>query len=396
MDTINHHRMPTLLALIWNPERRRTLTSAARELGYDVVEATSVAEAVSQLGNMRVDAMVTSLGRSQSESCDPLLKAVRRSRVFGLVYSATANGDPKCRLSCFDSGARMVTNDEAAVREALRRVAAQGKGGGHLTCPTCRLPGLTEDELHLHCPLYHASEPNQGGTCCPVCLAITDKPAVHIHNSHGPAGSREPGKPDFAAFAWVVCRRRSDGKFVMVNEPAGISRGRPGYWLPAGRVDAGETLVQAAEREALEEAGVEVKVEGVLHFMLHGTTMRVVFLARPVDEGAACKTVPDFESVGALWVDPGDLEGLEEADYRSDDPARYFPAVASGRLASHSLVTDTFRALELEVRRLTQLRRVTREDGESVLGCWDQLRAEYPLSAFQEPRRISRAGWFRK
>ena len=72
---------------------------------------------------------------------------------------------------------------------------------------------------------------------------------------------REAARPSFAAFAWVVCRRAADGKFAMVNEPAGICRGgRPAYWLPAGRVDAGESLAEAAAREALEEAGVAVEV----------------------------------------------------------------------------------------------------------------------------------------
>ena len=31
---------------------------------------------------------------------------------------------------------------------------------------------------------------------------------------------------------------------------------KSGYWLPGGRVDAGEDLARAAERETLEEAGV--------------------------------------------------------------------------------------------------------------------------------------------
>ena len=80
---------------------------------------------------------------------------------------------------------------------------------------------------------------------------------------------------------------------MLVNEPAAISGGKPGYWLglglglglgsvgpnpnpsggrprywlPAGRVDAGESLVEAARRECVEEAGVRVRPCGVLAFM---------------------------------------------------------------------------------------------------------------------------------
>jgi 8-oxo-dGTP pyrophosphatase MutT (NUDIX family) len=46
----------------------------------------------------------------------------------------------------------------------------------------------------------------------------------------------------------------------MVNEPAGIAGGKPRYWLPAGRVDAGEGMIEAGKREALEEAGIEVEI----------------------------------------------------------------------------------------------------------------------------------------
>jgi hypothetical protein len=42
---------------------------------------------------------------------------------------------------------------------------------------------------------------------------------------------REPPAPAWAAFAWVVCQRESDGKFLLVNEPAGIcGSARPAYW----------------------------------------------------------------------------------------------------------------------------------------------------------------------
>merc|ERR1712232_1169629 len=106
--------------------------------------------------------------------------------------------------------------------------------------------------------------------------------AVHLNNEHGPREAREPEPAPFPAFAWCVCRR-ADGKFLLVNEPAGISGGRPGYWLPAGRVDMGETLVECAVREAMEEAGVMVRAVVILRFQIDKEgVFRVAFLCEPV------------------------------------------------------------------------------------------------------------------
>merc|ERR1719223_979337 len=101
---------------------------------------------------------------------------------------------------------------------------------------------------------YHVAEPNMEGKC-PVCQEMPKRVPlpVHLHNQHGPPELREPPPASFPAFAWCVCRRRDDGRFLLVNEPAGISRGKPGYWLPAGRVDKGESLLEAARRECQEE-----------------------------------------------------------------------------------------------------------------------------------------------
>ena len=92
----------------------------------------------------------------------------------------------------------------------------------------------------------------------------------------------------------------------MVNEPAGIARDKPRYWLPAGRVDAGEGFIEAGVREALEEAGVQVEITGVVTFMFHDCP-RVVLMARPIPDDAPCKTIPDFESAGAIWVSAEDV-----------------------------------------------------------------------------------------
>ncbi|MDF3029474.1 MAG: hydrolase [Moraxellaceae bacterium] len=58
----------------------------------------------------------------------------------------------------------------------------------------------------------------------------------------------------------VVIER--DGRFLMVEENA--EQGRVVYNQPAGHVEKGETLEQAAIREALEETGWDVKLTAFL------------------------------------------------------------------------------------------------------------------------------------
>ena len=62
--------------------------------------------------------------------------------------------------------------------------------------------------------------------------------------------------------AIVSCLVERDGKFLIVQEsrPARESL----YNLPGGHVEVVETLVQAAEREVLEETGYEVRVDGLV------------------------------------------------------------------------------------------------------------------------------------
>ena len=86
----------------------------------------------------------------------------------------------------------------------------------------------------------------------------------------------------------VICRNEK-GEFSAVNE----TRDR-GWWVPAGWVDPGESFADAARRETKEEAGIDVKVIGVL---------RVVFYAEPYSNTwADLKTEPDDESLGAQWM----------------------------------------------------------------------------------------------
>jgi ADP-ribose pyrophosphatase YjhB (NUDIX family) len=109
-------------------------------------------------------------------------------------------------------------------------------------------------------------------------------------------------------FSLVVCQH-PDGRYLAVEE----SRGR-GWWLPGGFVDAGDILTRAAVRETQEEAGIDVRLAGVLQFQQSmnevNARARAIFFARPVDPAQLPKSVADDESESARWCSVRDLERL--------------------------------------------------------------------------------------
>ncbi len=125
-------------------------------------------------------------------------------------------------------------------------------------------------------------------------------------------------------FAVVVVRRGD--QFLIVHER---SHGQLWY-LPAGRVEPGETFMEAACRETLEEAGIPVRLLGVLR-VEHTPTpvaarLRVVFLAEPVGDSPA-KTLPDNESLGAEWVT---MEQLRHYPLRGEEVPELIAYVSAG------------------------------------------------------------------
>eukprot|EP01013_Petalomonas_cantuscygni_P020329 TRINITY_DN3864_c0_g1_i1.p1 TRINITY_DN3864_c0_g1~~TRINITY_DN3864_c0_g1_i1.p1 ORF type:complete len:188 (+),score=14.58 TRINITY_DN3864_c0_g1_i1:122-685(+) len=124
--------------------------------------------------------------------------------------------------------------------------------------------------------------------------------------------SRSTGGPPTACFSVVICRH-PDGRFLCVEE----SRNR-GWWIPAGFVDPGDDFFTCATREAREEAGIDVRLVGILRIEhsinTRGARMRVIFYAVPVNPDAPLKTVPDEESVGSAWLT------LEEIEAKASRP----------------------------------------------------------------------------
>lgn len=134
--------------------------------------------------------------------------------------------------------------------------------------------------------------------------------------------SRAPAATWF--FALVVVRRGD--RFLLVHER---KHGQTWY-LPAGRVEPGETLMDAALRETLEETGVEVALEGILRIEhnpgIEATRVRVFYLARPLGDGTP-KTAPDEHSLAARWVT---LAEMQQLPLRGHEVLEIFNAVAAG------------------------------------------------------------------
>jgi phosphatase NudJ len=127
-------------------------------------------------------------------------------------------------------------------------------------------------------------------------------------------------------FVLVVARYKDH--FLMVHErKAGES-----WYLPAGRVEPGEDLIAAAQRETLEEAGVEVAINGVIRVehspRSDGTArVRVIFSATPRRDEPVPKSAPDEHSLEAAWVS---LHQVDQLELRGDDVKEIFRYVEDG------------------------------------------------------------------
>ena len=141
--------------------------------------------------------------------------------------------------------------------------------------------------------------------------------------------SKKEKKPlSFWCFSLVVVRLGR--RFLLVQER---KHGQTWY-LPAGRVEQGESFAQAAIREVEEESGIKVALDGILQMQLTPPSggvnyrQRIVFSAYPIDDTLP-RDYPNSETLGARWVT---IEEAQQLPLRGLEVIEYFKSVNSGQM----------------------------------------------------------------
>ncbi|MDF1630309.1 MAG: NUDIX hydrolase [Alcanivoracaceae bacterium] len=122
-----------------------------------------------------------------------------------------------------------------------------------------------------------------------------------------------------------------DGRFLMVREHAA---GKLVLNQPAGHVEAGESLIQAAFRETLEETAWQVEITSLLGLYIYqakrggGVYYRICFVAKPLKHDAGQKL--DTGIVAAEWLSADQLRACS-AEHRGPLIMRCVDDYLSGR-----------------------------------------------------------------
>lgn len=131
-----------------------------------------------------------------------------------------------------------------------------------------------------------------------------------------------------------------DGRFLFVEEEAD---GRAVFNQPAGHLDDGETLLEAARRETLEESGWHVEPTGLVGIYLvqpPGTSityLRFCFRATALSHEPARPL--DKEIIRAVWMSREELVA-EQARHRSPLVLRCVDDYLAGHHTPLSVIHD--------------------------------------------------------
>ena len=135
----------------------------------------------------------------------------------------------------------------------------------------------------------------------------------------------------WSAHVVVACVIEREGRFLMVEERV---NGALVLNQPAGHWEQGETLIEGAVREALEETGWDVKPTAVLGIYeyqpsaLNYTFLRIAFVAEALGERPGHRLDQGIER--AVWMTRAEI-AAEHARHRSPMLLRCIDDYLSGR-----------------------------------------------------------------
>lgn len=131
---------------------------------------------------------------------------------------------------------------------------------------------------------------------------------VHVNDPHAPTAT--------VVIPSVFVAVRDDRGYVLL-----VRRCDSGAWeLPGGRVDVGESAVGAALRETAEEAGLTVRITGLVGVFSDPSYVVVSPDGEVRQQFVICfhgwalrgEPGPDLhETIDAAWYDPADVEALQ-------------------------------------------------------------------------------------
>ncbi|KAJ8961486.1 hypothetical protein NQ318_014734 [Aromia moschata] len=103
------------------------------------------------------------------------------------------------------------------------------------------------------------------------------------------------------------------GEVLMMQEAKKSCAGK--WYLPAGRIEKGENIIAAAEREVLEETGLKIECTTLLLVeSAKGLWLRFVLTGRVIGGSLKTPSEADKESLQAKWI-----ANLDELELRAGD-----------------------------------------------------------------------------
>lgn len=136
---------------------------------------------------------------------------------------------------------------------------------------------------------------------CPHCAAPFEQPLVCDRCDWRWYANPKP------AAGTIVERSGTAGEPEVLLLRRAVEPGLGDWDLPAGYLEPGESVEEAACRETAEEAGFEVQLVELIGIYTSrpGNAISAVFLARPAEPGASVR--PDAESSDHAWVTRADV-----------------------------------------------------------------------------------------